>query len=127
MVEVFNYLSWIVLGLGTLFCLIGAIGTVRMPDVYTRMHAASLIETMGAGSILLGLGLQSGFGLVSVKLFIIFAFLMFTNPTTTHALARALHHAGVMPVVAKPSEQPGMSADREIAEQDTTEASSSTR
>ena len=96
--QIFDYLSWASIVVGSVFCIIGAVGVIRMPDVFTRMHAASLIETMGAGMILLGLGFQAGLTLVALKLFIIFAFLFFTNPTTTHALARALYHAGVIPV-----------------------------
>lgn len=96
--QILDILSWVAIVTGSVFCVIGAVGVIRMPDVYTRMHAASLIETMGAGMILLGLGFQAGLTLVSLKLFIIFAFLFFTNPTTTHALARALYHAGVVPV-----------------------------
>jgi len=96
--EIFDYLSWFALITGSVFSLIGAIGVIRMPDVYTRIHAASLIETMGVGMILLGLGFQAGLSLISVKLFLIFAFLFFTNPTTTHALTRAIYHAGVVPL-----------------------------
>lgn len=99
MAVILDYLSWAAIVIGSGFSLIGAVGIIRMPDVYTRIHAASLIETMGVGMILLGLGLQAGFTLITVKLFIIFAFLFFTNPTTTHALTRALYHAGVIPVV----------------------------
>lgn len=96
--EIADYLSWFCLITGSVFSLIGAVGMLRMPDVFTRIHAASLIETMGVGMILLGLGIQSGFTLIAVKLFMIFAFLFFTNPTTTHALTRALYHAGVIPL-----------------------------
>lgn len=103
------YVSWFCMIVGSVFSLIGAIGLIRMPDVYTRIHAASLIETMGVGMILLGLGIQSGLNLVTVKLFLIFAFLFFTNPTTTHALMRALYHAGVIPLTRNES---GQLADR---------------
>ena len=59
-----------------------------MPDFYTRLHAASVIETLGAGLILLGLLLQAGFTLVGVKLLIIGLLIFFTSPTATHALAQ---------------------------------------
>ncbi|PKO58978.1 MAG: sodium:proton antiporter, partial [Betaproteobacteria bacterium HGW-Betaproteobacteria-18] len=52
--------SWFSLVLGGIFCIVGAVGMLRMPDFYTRMHAASVIETLGAGLILLGLMLQAG-------------------------------------------------------------------
>lgn len=102
--------SWICLVGGSVFSLIGMIGVLRFPDVYSRMHAASLIETLGVGLILLGLVLQAGLSLISVKLALIFIFLFFTNPTTTHALARALIHAGI-----KPYMKPGADAGKEDA------------
>ena len=60
-----------------------------MPDVFTRMHAAGVADTMGAGLILIGLILQSGFHVGAFKLLLLFVFLMFTGPTSTHALAEA--------------------------------------
>ena len=68
---------------------------LRMPDFYTRMHAASVIETLGAGLILLGLLLQAGFTLVAVKLLIVGVLIFFASPTATHALARAAMARGV--------------------------------
>ena len=55
-----DLLSWLCLLAGGAFCVIGATGMIRMPDFYTRVHAASVIETLGAGLILLGLLLQAG-------------------------------------------------------------------
>ena len=87
--------SWALLATGSLFCVIGAVGLVRMPDFYTRMHAASVVDTLGAGLILIGLMLQGGLTLVSAKLLIIFVLIFFTSPTATHALARAAFVRGV--------------------------------
>lgn len=87
--------SWISLVLGGIFCIVGAIGLLRMPDFYTRMHAASVIETLGAGLILLGLVLQAGFTLVAVKLLMMGLLILFVSPTATHALARAAMVRGV--------------------------------
>jgi multicomponent Na+:H+ antiporter subunit G len=91
--------SWICLVGGSIVALIGAIGVVRLPDVYTRMHGTGMIDTLGAGLILLGLMLQAGHWLVTVKLILIGVFLFFTSPTTTFALARAALNAGVKPIV----------------------------
>jgi multicomponent Na+:H+ antiporter subunit G len=91
--------SWACLVGGSIFALIGAIGIVRLPDVYSRMHGAGMIDTLGAALILLGLMLQSGHWLVTVKLILIGVFLFFTSPTTTFALARAGLNAGVKPLV----------------------------
>jgi len=93
--------SWLCLGLGGLACVIGALGLLRMPDLFTRMHAASLIDTVGAGFVLLGLALQAGPTLVSVKLAIIWLLIFFTSPTATHALARAALYRGVKPLLAE--------------------------
>ncbi len=90
-------LSWACLAIGGASVAVGAIGILRMPDVFTRMHAASITDTMGAGFILLGLALGHGFTLVTAKLFLIFVFLMFTSPTASHALARAALHGGLRP------------------------------
>jgi len=97
-------LSWFFLVAGGLFCVIGAIGMLRMPDFYTRMHASSVIETLGAGLILLGLCLQAGWTLITVKLLMIGVLLLFASPTATHALARAALTRGLQPMLADPKE-----------------------
>lgn len=96
--------SWLCLAGGGFFCVVGAIGMLRMPDVYTRVHAVSVIETLGAGLILLGLLLQAGFTLVAVKLLMLGALIFLSSPTATHALARAAMEGAVAPVLADPSE-----------------------
>lgn len=93
-------ISWVCLVAGGFFCVVGAIGLLRMPDFYTRMHAASVIETLGAGMILFGLLLQSGFTLVAVKLLMIGLLIFFVSPTATHALARAAMVRGLKPLLA---------------------------
>jgi len=93
-------ISWVCLVVGGLFCVIGAVGLLRMPDFYTRMHAASVIETLGAGLILLGLILQAGATLVAVKLLMLGLLILFVSPTATHALARAGMVRGLKPLLA---------------------------
>jgi len=85
---------------GGIFCVIGAVGLIRMPDFYTRMHAASVTDTLGAGLILIGLILQAGLTLITAKLLIVGLLLLFTSPAATHALARAALLRGVKPVLA---------------------------
>ena len=89
---------------GAFFCLVGAWGLLRMPDFYTRMHAASVLETLGADLILLGLVLQAGFTLVAAKLLLIGLLIFFASPTASHALARAAMLRGVTPLLAKQGE-----------------------
>lgn len=95
-----DVLSWISLTAGGLFCIIGGIGMLRMPDFYTRLHAASVIETLGGGLILFGLLLQAGFTLVAVKLIIVGLLVFFASPTATHALAKAAMERGLKPLLA---------------------------
>jgi len=94
--------SWVLIAAGSAFAVIGALGLLRMPDFYTRMHAASVTDTLGAALLLSGMILQAGFSLVAVKLAIIGMLVFFTSPTATHALARAALERGVAPVLAKP-------------------------
>lgn len=91
-------LSWLCLVLGGFLCLTGGLGVIRFPDFFTRMHAASITDTLGGGFILLGLVLQSGSDwLVSVKLLFIVVFIFITSPTSSHALAKAALHSGLKP------------------------------
>lgn len=92
--------SWALLVAGGFFCIVGGIGLIRMPDFYTRMHAASVTETLGADLILLGLILQAGFTLVAVKLVMIGLLIFFVSPTASHALARAAMVRGLTPKLA---------------------------
>jgi multicomponent Na+:H+ antiporter subunit G len=95
--ELVDLASWLLIAAGSIFCLIGALGLLRMPNFFTRMHAASVIDTFGAGLLLLGMALQAGFTFVSVKLVFIGLLLFFTSPTATHALARAARARGIGP------------------------------
>jgi multicomponent Na+:H+ antiporter subunit G len=95
-----DVLSWISLTAGGAFCIVGAVGMLRMPDFYTRLHAASVIETLGGGLILFGLLLQAGWSLVAVKLVMIGLLVFFASPTATHALAKAAMERGLRPLLA---------------------------
>lgn len=97
MTYVINGLSAIFLAFGAFFSLVGGIGLVRMPDFYTRMHGASVTETLGAGFMLIGLMLQAGLTLVAVKLAMIGLLILFASPTATHALAKAALLSGLKP------------------------------
>ena len=90
--DIMGVVSAILLLVGSVFALIGSIGIVRMPDVFTRLHAAGITDTLGAAGVLLGLALKAGFSLLLVKLLLMLAFLLLLNPTACHALARAALH-----------------------------------
>lgn len=102
-------LSWIAISAGLFFMLVGTLGVLRLPDVYTRLHASGMTDTMGAGLLILGMLLQTVQGIlhgettwwfVLVRLILIYLFLLFTSPIATHALARAGLAGGVEPWTA---------------------------
>jgi multicomponent Na+:H+ antiporter subunit G len=82
---------------GSFFLTVGALGVVRFPDFYTRMHPAGKCDTLGQSLILLGLMIYEGASFVSIKLLFIIIFIFIANPTATHALAKAAYVAGVKP------------------------------
>ncbi|MBK6972519.1 MAG: monovalent cation/H(+) antiporter subunit G [Sterolibacteriaceae bacterium] len=89
--------SWICLVAGGFFSIVGTIGLNRMPDFFTRMHAASVTDTLGAGLVLLGLMLQAGWTLVMVKLVFLGLLMFFASPAAAHALAKAALARGLKP------------------------------
>ncbi len=100
-----DLLSWALLIGGSFFCVTGAIGLLRLPDFYARLHGAGIIDTLGAGLILLGLMLQAGLSLVTVKLLFVLFFILITSPTATHAIAHAARTQGLDPVVGEKDTQ----------------------
>ena len=82
---------------GGIAIIIGAIGLVRLPDVYSRIHGAGVIDTAGAALMLAGMLLLSPSWLVGVKVILIGVFLFFTSPIAGHAIANAAHNQGIKP------------------------------
>lgn len=103
---VLDVLSWIFLVLGGACVLIGGIGGLRLPNFYTRIHAASLTDTMGTILIFVGMILQAGLTLAALKLFAIMLFLLLTGPTATYALANAALLSGLKPDAGATSDEP---------------------
>ncbi len=91
--------SWAAILLGSFFTLTGALGLVRMPDIFTRMHAASVTDTAGAGLLIFGMMLQAGVGLTALKLAVLLALFLFTSPVVTHALAQTCLHENIKPLL----------------------------
>jgi multicomponent Na+:H+ antiporter subunit G len=99
-----DFVSWVssaMIVAGALFVVIGAIGILRMPDVFTRLHAASVLETAGAGLLLIGMMLTAGWSLVTLKLLFLLLLFFFTAPVATHALAQAALHEDVTPKLSE--------------------------
>lgn len=95
--SVIDLLSMLCLLVGGVFGIFGGVGLLRFPDFYTRLHAASITDTLCAFLIIAGLLLKTGLSLLSVKLLLILLFMLFTSPTASHALARAALAAGLVP------------------------------
>ena len=93
-----DLVSWALLLGGGMVIVIGAIGLLRLPDVFSRMHAAGMTDTLGALLIVSGLVIQSGWHLNSARLLIILLFIFLTSPVSTHALAKAALHGGQRPL-----------------------------
>jgi multicomponent Na+:H+ antiporter subunit G len=97
--------SWALIVTGSLSLVISTLGLLRLPDFYTRIHAAGVTDTIGAELVVFGLVIQAGLSLVSVKLLLIGLFLFFTSPTATHAVTNAAFMAGLKPRLAKESKE----------------------
>jgi len=89
---VLDIASWVLLISGSFFVIVGGIGLLRLPDFYTRVHAASITDTVGAWLIILGLLLQVEHTLVGIKLIMILLFLILTSPLSSHALTKAAYY-----------------------------------
>ena len=87
----------IMLYISGIFAIIGSLGLVRFPDFYTRTHAATMISVGSISLGLLALILSAGWGVYSLKIFIIIVFNLFTNPTATHAIAEKAYKMGIKP------------------------------
>ncbi len=101
MLAVVETLSWAWLVAGSFFALTGGIGVVRLPDVFSRLHATGVTDTMGAGLILIGLMFQAGWTFLTLKLLLLLGFLLVTTPTSTHALAQAALHGNLKPLLGR--------------------------
>lgn len=101
----FDALIWLLssvsIAIGCLFILAGGIGLIRMPDLYTRLHAGSVTDTGGAIFIVAGLLLQALFvfdnPMAAIKVVLVLAFTLFTAPTASHALAKTALLSGHVP------------------------------
>lgn len=88
-VDLTIYAGCILLLAGALFCLLASIGVLRLPDLYTRMHAASKAGAVGGGLILLAVAVLSFDLAVAARAIIGVAFILLTTPLSAHLLARA--------------------------------------
>ena len=104
---VIDLLSWFFLLTGGFFMITAGMGVLRLPDVFARMHAAGVKDTLGLALTMLGLILQAGFSLVTAKLLLIWLFLWFASPVAGHATARAALLGGLKPILARQEDESG--------------------
>lgn len=88
-------------GIGALFFFVGTVGLLRLPDFYSRAHATSKCDTVGAGSLLLALAVLGDIDTASAKTIVLAALVLLTSPTIGHSLARAAYRTGLTPWVAE--------------------------
>lgn len=89
--------SWLCFIVGGFYLIVGSIGMIRLPDFWARLHGAGIVDTLATELFILGMILQSGWSIITIKLVLIGVFLFFTSPTATHAVANAAWLAGVRP------------------------------
>ena len=99
MTLVVDLLSGLCLLSGSVLCVTGGVGLFRMPDFFSRVHASGVTETLAAPLLLVGLMLQMELSLDTVKVIMILLVVLATNPTATHAMAKATLHGGLRPLV----------------------------
>jgi len=91
-------LTWVLILSGSVFVIIGGVGILRLPDFYTRIHAAGITDTLGTWLILIGLMMHEGWTLGTAKLAMLLFFLLATGPLASHALAKAAFARGLDPL-----------------------------
>lgn len=96
-IEFSRYAAGVLMLGGALFSVLAAVGILRLPDLYMRMHSASKAGTMGAGLLLAAIAISSLDGAVILRAIAGFTFLLLTAPVSAHLLARAAYLAGYSP------------------------------
>ena len=101
-------MSWLQISLavvlivsGLFFFLVGTLGLLRLPDFYTRVHAVTKCDALGAGLVLLGLAILAGFDDNGIRILALIGLVLIGSPTAGHALARAAWRAGLVPLDEK--------------------------
>ena len=95
-------LSWVLIFIACVFIVAGGVGMMRLPDFYTRLHAASVTDTGGTIVLSMALLLQAlfvfGDGMAAIKVMLVLFFTLFTSPTASHALAKTALLSGLVPL-----------------------------
>lgn len=105
LVDIRTALTIVLATFGAFFFLVGTLGLLRLPDFYSRTHAATKCDTVGAGSILLALAVFSGVDASTWKILALAALVLLSSPTAGHVLARAAYRTGLEPWQAEEAEK----------------------
>jgi len=92
-----NILAIIFIVAGLFFMIVSAVGVIRLPDVFSRSHAVSLTDSLGAFLMLVGLAFHEGLGTNMLKILVVLALLYILNPVIAHATVRAALRSGLKP------------------------------
>ncbi len=111
----YQIIGGILIVTGSIFLFLGALGIYRMPDIYNRLQAGTKATTLGAMSLILGVGIAEGSWMWILKSFIIVVFIAFSNPISSHALARATYLRGHRPYI-KSDDKEKMDAYSEVVD-----------
>ena len=116
MSSVYEIIGGILLVIGSVFLFLGGLGIFRMPDVYNRLQAGTKATTLGGMSLILGVGflMVETNWVWMVKAIIIVIFIAFSNPISSHALARAMYKRKRYPIITSKDEN--MDAYRDVVE-----------
>lgn len=92
-----NLVGGLLMTIGLVFMFLGSLGILRLPDFFSRTHAASKVDTVGIMVVLMGIAVLEGLTINSAKIGLAIVFLTLTNPAAAHALARAAVRHGFKP------------------------------
>lgn len=112
MAAALDFATLLLLGFGCFVALVSGVGALRLPDFYTRLHAAGKTDSFAQLLILAGLMLQAGDAAVAVKLAMIGLFFLLTAPSSTYAIARAAYLDGKVPWTKPPAAEPAPQAPK---------------
>lgn len=99
------YIGYFLITIGVIFLFLGALGIFRMPDIYNRLQAGTKASTLGALSLILGVGIVQPAWFF--KTLVIAIFIVMTNPISSHSIGRAAYKSGVKPIISSGFEEYG--------------------
>lgn len=94
-------LSGLVVAAGLLLIAGGALGLLRFPDLYTRLHAANVADVVGSVVVVVGLAIAAPDGAIAVRLLLLAVLIAALGPVLIHLVAQSAHAAGLSPIAGR--------------------------